>query len=201
MTRKRHHCRRVSRLSKRDCRPDPQAGHRAAGTGMAWLAWRRRSDLRASGDRRTVARLFAAALIGVLIGGCGGGSDEAPSPVPAPAPTPQPPTGALPFRLMPAASNLAVGGLMALAPVGATPQVTFQSSNTALAQVDVRGVVTGVAAGTAVITMNAAPAAQRCRPRLGSHGGDCGRAHRCSRSRRPDRCRHGACVSRVRGVR
>ena len=126
------------------------------GTGMAWLAWRRRSDLRAgSGDRRNhVTRLFAAGLIGVLIGGCGGGSDEAPSPIPTPAPTPQPPTGALPFRLMPAASNLAVGGFVALAPVGATPQVTYQSSNTALAQVDVRGVVTGVAAGTAVITMN-----------------------------------------------
>lgn len=126
---------------------------------------------------RTVGRLFAAALIGVLIGGCGGGSEEgavaqpppgapapgpspaptpgpAPSPGPAPAPTPPPPVSALPFRLMPAAGNLAVGASMALAAVGATPQVTFQSSNTAVAQVDARGVVTGVAAGTAEITMN-----------------------------------------------
>ena len=101
--------------------------------------------------RVAVARLLAATLIVVLIGGCGGGSDGGP---PSGPPTTPPPTGALPFRLMPAAGNVAVGGSMALAPVGATPQVTFESSDPAVAQVDVRGVVTGVAAGTAVITMN-----------------------------------------------
>jgi hypothetical protein len=112
------------------------------------------STLRAA-TARSLRGLLPALLL-LLISGCGGGGSadgggggEAPSPDPIPVST-----GALPFQLVPAAGNLAVGGSMALAPVGATAQVTFQSSNTALAQVDARGVVTGVAAGTAVITMN-----------------------------------------------
>jgi len=97
--------------------------------------------------------LVAAALIVALLCGCGG-SDEGAPPAATPNPPSPAPTDVLPFRLLPAASNLAVGRSIALAPVAATAQVTFQSSDTAVAQVDVRGVVTGVAAGSAVITMN-----------------------------------------------
>lgn len=98
--------------------------------------------------------LLAAALSGVLLAACGGGTGDPPAPpAPAPAPAPTPPAPATPFKAMPARLNLEVGGQGTLALIGASGALTWTSSDPAIAGVDAMGVVTARARGAATITV------------------------------------------------
>jgi hypothetical protein len=102
---------------------------------------------------------MAAALAGVVLVACGGGTGDAPGnppapPPPAPAPPPPPPPASLPFKVMPARASLAENAEGRLAAIGAGAAVSWTSSDPAVVQVDANGGIKALARGSATVTAN-----------------------------------------------
>lgn len=100
--------------------------------------------------------LLAAALTGVLLAACGGGTGDppappAPAPTPAPSPPPSPPPAAS-LKVLPARASFAIGDQRMLAAYGASAALTWTSSDPGVAQVDANGMITAMARGSATIT-------------------------------------------------